>query len=372
MKTIMLISHKTIRRILFVIMIFPLIFTGCTSNKKAESNKSNAFDIKAATNVTESYMNAVATGNVNNIKQFYGSKLSKSLTSPENGNLRISGYNIAESNEVGSAGLFKIRVSRFDLNKVFASLDEYDVRVSKEGNDYKVIETKDSVQKEAFEQSNSIRLRSKNNANTNLVIDYEGLPSYAFSKDDKANVNKILVPKKFSSINFSYGGDSLAISTYDKNSFLGVVKIDESLAVQSSDGGGANNEKEGQGGDKESQGQTKIKEKPIGKEVVVLDMLKDSKVDLMSFSPTEKFITAEYSTSSGSKSLRVYKTDGGDMIPFKFEDKFPIDKVNVLFSSYDKDNLNFDVVPKLSNDKSVSKYIGKWQLSLKNFKENKM
>ena len=38
--------------------------------------------------------------------------------------------------------------------------------------------------------------------------------------------------KKFSSINFSYEGEKLAISTYNKNSFIGIVNIDESLAVQ--------------------------------------------------------------------------------------------------------------------------------------------
>ncbi|WP_123054844.1 hypothetical protein [Clostridium sp. JN-1] len=369
----MLILHKNVKKItLFIIMIFPLIFTGCTSGKKTESDKSNAFDIKAAANVTESYMNAVAKGNIDNISQFYSKKLSKSPANSENQNLKIFGYNIAETNEVGSAGLFKIMVSRSDLSKVFTSLDQYDVRISKEDNDYKVVDTKDSIEKEAFEQDGEIRLRSKNNANTNLVINFEGLPSYAFSKDDKANINKILVPKKFSLISFSYGGDSLAISTYDKNSFLGIVKIDETLAVQSSNGGD-NNEQGGQGGGgQESQGQTKIKEKPIGKEVFPLDMLKDAKVEFMSFSPTEKFITAQYSTVNESKSLRVYKADSGDMIPFKFEDKYPIDKVNVLFSSYDKDNLNFDVVPKSANDKSVSNYIGKWQLDLKNFKEVKM
>ena len=42
-----------------------------------------------------------------------------------------------------------------------------------------------------------------------------------------------MVPiKEFSSINFSYEGEKLAVSTYNKNSFIGIVNIDESLAVQ--------------------------------------------------------------------------------------------------------------------------------------------
>lgn len=376
MKEIMVISHKKIIRILFISMIFPLIFSGCMSSQKTDENRSGDFDIKIAANVTESYMNALVKGDESNIKQFCSSKLLKSPIISENEDLKIFGYNIAESNEVGSAGLFKIKVSRSDINKVFASLDQYDVRTSKEGNEYKVVETNDLTEKEAFRRGNSIRMRNKNNAATNLVLNAQGLPGYTFSKDDAANIDKLAVPKNFSLINFSYGGDSLAVSTYDKNSFIGIIKIDESLAVQSSSNtGGSDNGGNGQGSggeDTQSQDQTGAKEKPIGREIVALDILRNSKVELMSFSPTEKFIAVQYSASNGNKGLRVYKIDGGDIIPFKFEDKYPIDKVDVIFSSYDKENLNFDVVPKSSGDKSVTDYVGKWQLNLKSFKENKM
>ena len=38
----------------------------------------------------------------------------------------------------------------------------------------------------------------------------------------------------------------------------------------------------------------KGKEKPIGKEIATLDLLRDSKIEFMNFSPEEKHITVQY------------------------------------------------------------------------------
>ena len=44
------------------------------------------------------------------------------------------------------------------------------------------------------------------------------------------------------------------------------------------------------------------------------------------------------------------------MIPINFEEKYPLDKVEIVFSSYDKETLNYEVVPKKSGDKKCSRY----------------
>lgn len=381
-------SRKYIRQVsksavIVVLILIYAILVGCASNKKEESKDSGEnFDMKAATNVTETYMKYLTKEDIENSKKFYSKDLLKNAAPEENKNLKIFGYSITDTSEVGKSGVFKMRVARADTTKPFASLDEYSVKITKEGSDYKISETSNTVQKEAFVEDNKIRLRNKNNVNTNLMVDIGSIPNYAFSKDDKTNVDKIQVPKtKFSMINFSYGGENLAIATQDKDSYIAIVKIDESLAVQSDKGdedkggkgggGGAGGAGGAEGGGKAGGG-GQGKEKPIGKEITSLDLLRDSKIEFMNFSPEEKNITVQYTKTGGGHCLRVYKMDGGDLIPFKFEEKYPLDKVDVLFSSYDKETLNFDVVPKKSGDKSVADITGKWQLSLKDFKEKKM
>jgi hypothetical protein len=168
----------------------------------------------------------------------------------------------------------------------------------------------------------------------------------------------------------------LAISTEDKDSYIAIIKIDESMAVQSDKGGadekGGGKETGGKGGEAGGGGGSKTKEKPIGKEISTLDLLKDSRVEFMSFSPEEKHIAIQYTKPGIGHCIRVYKMDGGEMIDFKFEEKYPLDKVDVVFSSYDKEALNYDVIPKKAGDKTVANTIGKWQLNLKDFKEKKM
>lgn len=367
-------AKKNIRIIVMLFIICSFTIIGCNQKKTEEAKETNQnFDMKAASNVSDTYMKYLVKGDIENVKKFYSKDLLKGDIREENKNLKILGYSLFDTSEVGKSGIFKMRVSRADLNKPFTTLDEYSIKVKKENNDYKIDETNNTVQKEAFIENNQIRMRSKNNVNANLVMDIKTMPNYAFSKDDKANIDKISVPKsKFGIINFSYSGDNLAVSTQDKDSYIGIIKIDESLAVQGKDegGGGEGNKSDQQGQQKEGAG--KAKEKPIGKEIVTLDLLKDSSIEFMTFSSDEKFLAVQYSKPDIGHCIRVYKSDGGDLIEFKFEEKYPLDKVNIIFSSFDKEILNFDVIPKKEGDKSASDVIGKWKLNMKDFKAVKM
>ncbi len=109
-------------------------------------------------------------------------------------------------------------------------------------------------------------------------------------------------------MSLSYSENFIAISTYDKNSYIGIITIDESKAVQGGqdqgeqgnqgDQGGAGG---GEAGQKETDIMEEIGEKPIGKEISSLDLLKGSKIDFMVFSPDEKFIAVQYETSDKTK-----------------------------------------------------------------------
>lgn len=351
-----------------LIFIFVGSFAGCKKQKTDVSKEENIFDIKIASNLVDVYMKALMKEDIEGAKKMYSKELQKSEKETSSNELKIKGYSIEETSEIGKTGLFKMKVARTSLDKPAAVLDNMSLKIIKEDQEYKIDDIRNETEKEAFYENGSIRIRSKNNLSTNLLVDSSSLPQYVFSKDDKANIYKQVVPRsKFSGINFGYQGEKAAIITYEKDSYIGIVKIDESLATQGggSDQGGGGGGDQGKGDqNKGGQGQM-AREKPIGKEMVNLDLLKDAKVDFVTFSIGEKFAVVQYSKTNMGKCIRVYSSDSGELVPVKFEEKYPYGKVEITFSSFDKEALNYEVTAKNPSDKSVQDVVGKYQLSLK-------
>jgi hypothetical protein len=369
----MKVSYKSInKKMIYFKLIIALVLTtilsatACSTNTKKQSTAENPFDIKSATIVADKYMNDLMKNDMENAKKTYSKKLLKKSVNIQNPNLLIKGYKIDEVSELGSEGIFNIKVTRSDLKQPYAALDQYKITIIKEGIDYKIDEIENSPEKEALFEDGGIRLKSKTNVKSNLIIDDAGLPVYAFSKDDNSNVEKVSVPRSnYGILAFSYMGDSIAISTFDKNSYAGIVKIDESIETQgSSDSNGG---KKANGGSN-----TPVREAPIGKEIVSLDIIKDSNIEFMTFSPDEKFVVIQYNKTDIGKCLRMYKTSSGELISYKFEEKFPINYIEITFSSFDKDVMNFAVSAKPNAPETAYEYVGKWQLSLKDFKAKKI
>lgn len=360
------------RKAISYMMTFVLAVTllGCKSQKPEESGETNTFDIKSATNVVNTYMKYLMKEDYENGKRLYSQDLLSKLTYITDGEMKVKGFNMSEINEVGKSGVFKVRVTRTNLKKASASLDEYTFKVIKDGAEYKISEIGSSSEKEAFYENAKIRFRSKDNIKTNLIIDASGIPQYAFSKDDKANVYKLSVPRKnFTNASFSYSGDKLGICTYDKNSYIGIIKIDESLAVQGGEEQGGPGGPGAGGTEGEKAGSNVMpREKPIGKEITSVDVLKDTKVEFMTFSLDEKFLLAQYNKDNIGRCIRIYKTDSGELIPVKFENNYPMDKVEIIFSSFDKGVVYFEVLPKGNIGKNEADIVGKWVLDLKEFK----
>lgn len=350
-----------------LIFIFAANFAACKKQKKDVSKEENVFDIKIASNLIDVYMKALMKEDYEGARKMYSKELQKNSKEMNGNELKIKGYSIEETSEIGKTGLFKMKVARTNLDKLAAVLDNMTIKVIKEEQNYKIDDIKNETEKEAFNESNTIRIRSKNNISTNLLIDSASLPQYVFSKDDKANIYKQVVPRtSFGVMSFGYQGDKAAITAYDKDSYIGIIKIDESLATQGgSDQGGGSSGGQGKGDQgKGGQGQM-AREKPIGKEMINLDLLKDTKVEFVTFSMGEKNVVVQYSKANLGKCIRVYSSDSGELVPVKFEEKYPYGKVEIIFSSFDKEVMNYEVTAKNASDKSLQDVVGKYQLSLK-------
>ena len=355
------------KKILSCLLIVFCILSFSACIKKEKNSKVNGFELKDAANVVDSYMSYIMKEDYEKSKKLYTKELSKKTSNMPFNDIKIKGFKIIESIEIGESGVFKVRVARTSLVSSLACLDEYSIKVIKEGKQYKVNEIISSPQKEAFAQSIGIRLRDKKDVKTNLIIDESGIPKYSYSKDDVARLYKIMVPiKKFSSINFNYEGDKLAVSTYNKNSFIGIVNIDESLAVQGNTGNSQGQPSQG-GGSEEI-----AKEKPIGKDLVQIDLLINCKVEFMTFSLDEKFLVVQYIKENMGKYIRIYNVDTGELIPVDFEKDYPIGKFQLSFSSFGEDSMYYEVAPRTNVSGSKSNSIGKWQLDLNSFKVKKI
>lgn len=364
---------KRIIKIFVLCSVFIFMLSGCKSGASDKPQESG-FDIKIATNLIDNYMMYLMKGEKETASSLYTDELQKASTSQDREELPVTSYKLDEINELGESGVFKIKVVRNSYKEPFSELDECTVKVVKQKDGYKISKVQNSSEREAFVDGNSIRVRSKTNVKTNLLIDNGGIPSYAFSKEDKASVNKLPVPKDvFGLLCISYGGDSIAMSVSGTDSYACIIKVDESMSVQGGDqkGGGV-----GQGGAEgkgAAGGSSKpSREMPIGKEITSLDLLKNSKIDLMAFAPDEKFIVIQYMKEGSGNCLRLYRVDNGDLAPYVFEDNFPVDKVSIVFSSFNKEILNFQVNAKKAGDASAADYVGKWQVDLKEFKAKKM
>ncbi|GCD09243.1 hypothetical protein [Clostridium tagluense] len=350
-----------------LIIFYILSFTGCAKKESEEKAKVNAFEIKSAANVVDNYMSFLMKEDYENGKKLYTKELSKKNDQVKLNDVKIKGYKVTESNEVGRSGVFKVRVTRTSIVSSLCSLDEYSIKVVKDGAEYKISEINNMPQKEAFIEGVGIRYRDKKNVKTNLIIDVAGFPKYVYSRDDSAQLYKIMVPlKEFSPMNFSYEGEKLAVSTYNKNSFIGIVSIDESLAVQGDAGKSGGQSSQGGGSD------IIVKEKPIGKELIPLDLLFNCKVEFMTFSLDEKFLLVQYTKENMGKYIRVYTVENGDMIPVNFEKDYPIEKVQIVFSSFGEDSMTYEVIPKSNINSSETDIIGKWKLNLKDFTVDKL
>lgn len=357
----------------------------CNRKKQQKEGEEAArkFDIKIATNILETYMGYIAKEDLESAKKLYSEELLKKQKASPKTELKVFGYKLEETNEVGRSAVFKVRVAKAMQDKPAATLDIYNIKVEKEENNYKISEIDSTTEKDAFFESYGIRVRDKNNVKTNLLIDHSGLPQYAYPRDDGAKVGKLEVPKEpFRIINFAYSGERVAVTTQTKDAYIAVIKIDETQSVQGgggAGGGGGGGQGGGQGGQGGASGQgaggssnVNIRETPVGKEINSIDLIKDAKVELVTFSLEEKFVVAQYNKSNKGTSIRVYDTDSGELIPVDFEEQYPLGKVDVKFSSFDKDALNFEVLEKPTTDKEQAKLIGKWQVDLKEYKVKKL
>ena len=95
-----------------LLILFCIVnITGCSNKEEETKTKINNFEIKSATNVVESYMDFIMKEDFENGKKLYTKELYRKSANLPISNMKIKGYKVTESNEVGKSGIFKVRVT---------------------------------------------------------------------------------------------------------------------------------------------------------------------------------------------------------------------------------------------------------------------
>ncbi|MCY6485690.1 hypothetical protein OW763_15275 [Clostridium aestuarii] len=343
-------------------MFFTLV--GCSKKKEVEDvKKKDDFEIKMAINTIDKYMDSIEKEKYEELNKLLTEDVKSSEKDLKINELKIRGYKLDEITETDREGIFKINVIKSNINKPETLLIESIINVVKDGTDYKISKISNSMKKEVFYLYGELRIRNENKVDTNLVINMEGVPKYAYSKDDKAKMEMQLVPKKnFGAIDFSYEGDKLAFTTVDNDVFIAILTLDETMQTQGeSQGKEAKDEKEGK----------LIREKPIGKQIVACDFLRNCKIEGMFFSEDERYLIVQYKTTDNKMCIRIYNCDSGELVPIKFEEEYPLNKVGVKFLKLKKDKMIYQVNP-VKQEYKDNEYIGMWELDFKEFKPKRI
>lgn len=360
------------------IFIISVSLLGCTENKVENVREKDRFDIKVANSIVESYIKNIAAEKFNAANELLTEKIKTDTKDIKPNDLKIKGFRTEEMNETAGEGNFRVNVVKANINKPETQIVEYRFKVIKDGIDYKINEINTSPFREAFQSFDEIRLRKENELDTLLITSMEGLPKYAYSRDDNGKMKSQLVPRnKFGVISLDYSGKTVAITTTGNNTFIGVLAFDDSMETQGGKGGQSGGKEGGEGGggggaggQQDGQQQGKMtREKAIGKELLSCDIMTNTTIDNIVFSKDEKLLAVQY-TKEGNKSIRTYTIGSGELIDFSFEEEYPLNKVNVIFTSFEEDIMKYTVVPK-GEAEGVNEYIGNWELDLKEFKAKK-
>lgn len=355
-----------------MIAFFMMFFlVSCGSKNLENVREKDSFDIKQAEATVENYLKLIKSEQYDEANKLVIDDVKVNKEELGNNNLKISQYTILEMNETNDEAKITVGVIKSNAQKPETLTLEEEIVVKRQGTNYKIYEVNILPKREAFVEGRMIRMKNEDSADTNLLVSMVALPKYAYSKDDKAKMNILEVPRKeFGVMQFDFEGNNIAISSFDVDAFVGVLTIDDTMLTQAqaqTNSGGT--EKSGQS----DVGGKVIEEIPVGKKIIVCDILRNAEVSLMNFSLDQRYLAVQYSTRDNSKkSIRLYDISNGNMVGSSFEDEFPLNKVQVVFESFEEESMIFNVVPKTESDKN-NEYVGKWQLDLKelNFKKDK-
>ncbi|MPQ43453.1 hypothetical protein [Clostridium tarantellae] len=355
-----------IKKILAIILSSLFIFTmACSKNheKKAyEEAEKILYDNKTSVEVANNYMLALASNDLEGMKYLSNKDLAESLNIKKQDDfMNIVGFRVEESGQRGDSGLYKYTVCKSKEKSPNATLEEYSLVVNKVDNEYKVEKVIASPKYSAFYKDKNIKIRFEDEVKINTLINLDSILDTAYSKQNKGDISQVSVPKaEFGVLSFNFSGEKVALSTKDdKNSYVGIIEIDDSQKTM-------NVEEQENLQEKSSDDKDKI----VGKKLTTLDIYDNCEIKKIQFTKDDSHVAVTYNIN-GVDRFKFYKTSG-DIIPLTLEDTFTEDTYSLIFKSYQDDEILFNVEGVKESNKVRQDLLGSYKISLKDFKLTKI
>lgn len=364
------------KKIILVLIIGAMfIVTGCPDKEKPKSDDNKVkvmkTNVKSAKVFMDNYMRYVMKRNQGAMNSFYGSKIK----------LRIKnttvlkdphpiGYSVSEGESKDKNAEFKVHIYSGSTNLPYFSDDEFKYIVGMENTKMVIDGIEKGKSIEIFEKDKELYKREGDKLKGEPLISLKDLPNYVVPKEASFLEQKFPVPKKsFGPCALSPDGKSSIITSFDTNSFIGIINEEEKTAQamaqpsgqKKSGGGGGGGGGQGQG----AGGGGQNIEPKVSMRLKTVDFYSNVKVNNVNFSPDGKMFVIEFTPKSGISQILVYKSKSAERTILKSDKQFRVDRfsmTNPYFSS--PKELIFTINPIKNATLEEKKFKGDWKLDI--------
>ena len=353
---------KNIKVILSTILILIInLFVGCSNINEKKEEKLDLFDVFKGKDLAINYLINIRNGDISSAVNNCESEILESNINLSEGVSNITGFQLNRAIANSQFAYYIFNVIRDSNIEPKSDLEQYTIKVNRNGDNYIIGEIKSKSQRELYIKNNAIRIIGEKGGKSSLVISLNNIPKDTYLRENKIMLYKEKVPNNsFGRVVLGFTGKKIAISAIDdKNSYICIAYIDDTLMKSGSDIVDLNNNSSVA----LSEGLQEALEKPVTSKVVSVDLLNNCKIDDFIFSKEDDNLAVNYKNEKGLNRLNIYKAEDGEAINTKFKDIFNEYIYNIKAEYFVDNKVIFDV---FKSDQSIDEMTGKYSLDLTN------
>ena len=353
---------KNIKVILSTILILIInLFVGCSNINEKKEEKLDLFDVFKGKDLAINYLINIRNGDISSAVNNCESEILESNINLSEGVSNITGFQLNRAIANSQFAYYIFNVIRDSNIEPKSDLEEYIIKVNRNDDNYIISDIKSKSQRELYIKNNAIRIIGEKGGKSSLVISLNNIPKDTYLRENKIMLYKEKVPNNsFGKVVLGFTGKKIAISAIDdKNSYICIAYIDDTLMKSGSDRVDLNNNSSLA----LSEGLQEALEKPVTSKVVSVDLLNNCKIDDFIFSKEDDNLAVNYKNEKGLNRLNIYKAEDGEAINTKFKDIFNEYIYNIKADYFVDNKVIFDV---FKSDQSIDEMTGKYSLDLTN------
>ena len=353
---------KNIKVILSTILILIInLFVGCSNINEKKEEKLDLFDVFKGKDLAINYLINIRNGDISSAVNNCESEILESNINLSEGVSNITGFQLNRAIANSQFAYYIFNVIRDSNIEPKSDLEEYIIKVNRNDDNYIISDIKSKSQRELYIKNNAIRIIGEKGGKSSLVISLNNIPKDTYLRENKIMLYKEKVPNNsFGRVVLGFTGKKIAISAIDdKNSYICIAYIDDTLMKSGTDTGDLNNNSSVA----LSEGLQEALEKPVTSKVVSVDLLNNCKIDDFIFSKEDDNLAVNYKNEKGLNRLNIYKAEDGEAINTKFKDIFNEYIYNIKAEYFVDNKVIFDV---FKSDQSIDEMTGKYSLDLTN------